>query len=82
MQDQLSYEDVLALAKTLSSEQLAKLICALSQFLSEHGSKWEDLKDIGDIRDYIEWVRFRDSYHPDGRRKSPQEFLLELQEAE
>jgi hypothetical protein len=79
MKDQLSYEEVFALAEKLPPEQLSKLICALSKFLHERYGRWTDLKDIEEVREYIEWIRFRDSYHPEGRRKSPEEFLRELQ---
>ena len=75
---QRSYEEVLALAETLSPEELSRLICELSRFLHEKYGKWTDLKGVEEVREYIEWVRFRDSYHPDGRRKSPEEFLAEL----
>jgi hypothetical protein len=34
------------------------------------------------LRDYLEWIRFRDSRHRDGRRKSPEEFLVELGDSE
>ena len=82
MDAQGSYQEVLALAETLPPEQLSKLICELSRFLHARHGRWTDLKSVGEVRDYLEWIRFRDSYHPDGRRKSPGEFLLELQEDE
>lgn len=82
MEVQRSYEEVLALAETLSPEELSRLICELSRFLHEKYGKWTDLKGVEEVREYIEWVRFRDSYHPDGRRKSPEEFLAELREDE
>jgi hypothetical protein len=37
---------------------------------------------VEDVRDYLEWMRFRDSHHSDGRPKSPEEFLAELGESE
>ena len=80
MKEPLSYKEVFALAEKLPVEQLAKLICALSKFLHERYGRWTGLKDIEEVREYIEWMRFRDSYHATGQRKSPEEFLLELQE--
>jgi hypothetical protein len=82
MEIQGSYQEVLALAETLPPEQLSKLICELSRFLHEQHGRWMDLKTVEEVRDYLEWIRFRDSYQPDGRRKSPEEFLLELREDE
>jgi hypothetical protein len=82
MTEPLSYKEVFALAEKLPPEQLAKLIGELSKFLHERYGRWTDLKDIEEVREYIEWRRFRDSYHAAGRRKSPEEFLLELQEEE
>lgn len=82
MEAQRSYEEVLARAETLQPEQLSKLICELSRFLHERYGRWTDLTGEDEVRNYLEWIRFRDSYHPDGRRKSPEEFLLELREDE
>ena len=82
MEVQQSYEEILALAETLPPEELSRLICELSRFLHEKYGKWTDLKSVEEVRDYIEWIRFRDSRHPDGRRKSPEEFLAELGEGE
>jgi len=82
MEAQRSYQAVLALAETLPPEHLSKLICELSRFLHERHGRWTDLKSVEEVRDYLEWIRCRDSYHPDGRRKSPEDFLLELREAE
>jgi hypothetical protein len=73
-----SYEEVLALAEALPPAHLAKLICELSRLLQKRHGRWTDLKDVEQVREYREWIRFRDSHHPDGRRKSPEEFLLEL----
>jgi hypothetical protein len=76
------YEEILALAEALPPEKLSRLICELSGFLHEKYGKWTDLKGVEEVQDYIEWIRFRDSHHPDGRRKSPEEFLAELAELE
>jgi len=77
-----AYEDVLAKAETLPPEELSRLISALSKFLQKKYGKWTVLKDVEEVRDYLEWIRFRDSHHRDGRPKSPEEFLAELGESE
>jgi hypothetical protein len=76
------YEDGLTKAEALPPEELTKLIGELSKFLYEKYGKWTSLAGAEEVRDYIEWIRFRDSHHPDGRRKSPEEFLAELGEDE
>ena len=78
MGSQPSYAKVLALAEALPPEQLSRLICELIRLLHTRHGKWMDGKDVAEVRDYLECIRFRDAYHPDGRRKSPEEFLLEL----
>jgi len=82
METQHVYEDVLVKAETLPPEELSRLIGELSKFLHEKYGKWTALKDVEDVRDYLEWIRFRDSHHSDGRSKSPEEFLAELGENE
>jgi hypothetical protein len=82
MQEPLSYKDVFALAEKLLTEQLARLSGELSKFLHERYGRWTGLKDVEEVREYVEWMRFRDSYRAAGRRKSPEEVLLELQEEE
>jgi hypothetical protein len=82
METQPAYQDVLAKAETLSPEDLTRLIGELSILLQEKCGKWDTLKDVEGVRAYVEWMRFRDSHHSDGRLKSPQEFLTELDEEE
>ena len=82
METQYVYEDVLVKAETLPPEDLSRLIKELSKFLHEKYGKWTALKDVEEVRDYLEWIRFRDSHHSDGRPKSPEEFLAELGENE
>ena len=82
METQHVYQDVLAKAETLPPEELTRLIGELSKFLHEKYGKWTALKDVEEVRDYLEWIRFRDSHHSDGRPKSPEEFLAELGESE
>lgn len=36
------------------------------------------LRDVEDVRNYLEWMRFRDSHQKKGQPKSPEEFLAEL----
>jgi hypothetical protein len=80
MEGQRSYEDVLALAEALSPQDVSRLVCELSKFLHDRYGKWTDLQGVEEVREYLEWLRFRDSRHLDGRPKSPEEFLAELQE--
>lgn len=82
MEEQPSYEALLTQAGALPPQDLSKLVSALSRLLAEKYGKWADLKGVEDVQDYIEWVRFRDSHHADGSRKSPEEFLAELGEDE
>ncbi len=78
MEGQRPYEEILTRAETLPPQELTRLIGELSRFLHEKYGKWTDLKGVEEVRDYIEWVRFRDSHHPDGRHKSPEELLAEV----
>ena len=80
MHGQRSYQEVLALAEALPPEDVAKLICELSKFLQNRYGKWTELQGLEEVREYIEWLRFRDSRHADGKHKSPEEFLAELRE--
>ena len=82
METQRVYEDVLAKAETLPPEELSRLIGALSKVLHDKYGKWTGFQDVEEVRDYLEWIRFRDSHHSDGRPKSPEEFLAELGESE
>ena len=82
METQPAYQDVLTQAEALSPEDLSRLIGELSKLLQEKCGKWDLLKEVEDVRAYVEWMRFRDSHHSDGRPKSPEEFLAELNEDE
>lgn len=82
MEEQPSYEALLTQAEALPPQDLSKLVSALSRLLAEKYGQWADLNGVEDVQDYIDWVRFRDSRHADGSRKSPQEFLAELGEDE
>ena len=80
MEEHWSYEKVLALAEALPPGDVSRLVCELSKFLHDRYGKWTELHGIEEVREYIEWLRYRDSRHADGRHKSPEEFLAELQE--
>jgi hypothetical protein len=80
MDGQQSYAEVLALAEALPPQDVSRLVCELSKFLQNRYGKWTELQGVEEVREYIEWLRFRDSRHPDGRHKSPEEFLAELRE--
>lgn len=82
MEEQPSYETLLTQAGALPPQDLSKLVSALGRLLVEKYGKWADLNRVDEVQDYIEWVRFRDSHHADGSRKSPEEFLAELGEDE
>ena len=82
MAKQPAYEEALALATTLPLEQLAQLIGVLSELLQKRYETWTALQGVDEVRDYLEWNRFRDSHYADGRRKNPQEFLTEVGEEE
>jgi len=82
MTKQPAYEEALALATTLPLEQLAQLIGVLSELLQKRYGTWTALQGVDEVRDYLEWNRFRDSHYADGRRKNPQEFLMEVGEEE
>jgi len=82
MTKQPAYEEVLAQATALPHEQLAQLVVVLSELLQKRYGAWTTLQGVDDVRDYLEWTRFRDSHYADGRRKNPQEFLAEVGEEE
>ena len=82
MEPREAYQDVLAKAEALAPEDLSRLISELSKFLHDKYGQWAALKDVEDVREYLEWIRFRDSHYSDGRPKSPEEFLAELGESE
>ncbi len=77
MEEQLSYEALLTQAEALPPQDLSKLVSALSRLLAEKYGNWADLNGVEEVQGYIEWIRFRDSRHADGSRKSSEEFLAE-----
>ena len=82
MTKQPAYEEALALATTLPLEQLAQLVVVLNELLQKRYGTWTALQGVDEVRDYLEWTRFRDSHYTDGRRKDPQAFLTEVGEFE
>jgi hypothetical protein len=82
MTKQPVYEEVLALATALPHEQLAQLVVVLSELLQKRYGTWTALENVDEVRDYLEWTRFRDSHDADGRRKGSEEFLAEVGEEE
>jgi predicted nucleic acid-binding protein len=58
------------LAEALPPEDLSRLVYELSKFLQHRYGKWTELQGVEEVREYLEWLRFRDSRHPDGRRFS------------
>ena len=54
----------------------------LSELLQKRYGTWTALENVDEVRDYLEWTRFRDSHDADGRRKGSEEFLAEVGEEE
>jgi hypothetical protein len=75
---QTIYQTVWQLALNLTPDDQLKLAGALIEHLHGFGM-WKDRADMEDIQSYVESIRKRDSYHPDGRLKTPEEFLRELE---
>ena len=78
MEEQPSSETLLTQAEALPPQDLSKLVSTLGRLLVEKYGKWADLNRVDEVQDYIEWVRFCDSHHADGSRKSLEEFLADL----
>jgi hypothetical protein len=62
MTKQPAYEEVLALATALPHEQLAQLVVVLSELLQKRYGTWTALQGVDEVRDYLEWTRFRNSH--------------------
>jgi hypothetical protein len=82
MTEKPAYEEVLALATALPYEQLAQLVVVLHELLQKRYGTWTAIQGVDEVRDYLEWTRFRDSHDADGRRKNPREFLTEVGDEE
>ena len=77
LKEQINYQTVWKLAIDLTLDEQIKLVEALIDHLYGFGM-WKDQKEMEDIQSYVETMRRRDSYHPDGRLKTSEEFLDEL----
>ena len=73
-----SYEEILESAKRLSSTERLQLADAL--LAEELGfGMWRDREDMADAEDYVSELRDADMRTPDGREKTPEEFLREIE---
>jgi hypothetical protein len=73
-----SYEEILESAKRLSSTERLQLADAL--LAEELGfGMWRDREDTADAADYVSDLRDADMRTPDGREKTPKEFLREIE---
>jgi len=72
-----SCEEILESAKRLSSTERLQLADAL--LAEELGfGMWRDREDIGDAEDYVSDLREAEMRTADGREKTPEEFLREI----
>lgn len=73
-----SYEEILESAKRLSSTERLQLADAL--LAEELGfGMWREREDIADAEDYVSELRDAGMRTPNGREKSPEEFLREIE---
>jgi hypothetical protein len=73
-----AYDEVLSRTKKLSSEERLKLVDAL--LAEELGfGMWAQRADVEDAASYVEGIRGESMRTPDGRLKSPDEFLREVE---
>ena len=69
-----SYEEILESAKRLSSVERLQLADAL--LAEELGfGMWRGPDDVADAENYVSDLREKDMRTPDGREKTPEEFL-------
>lgn len=72
-----SYEEILESAKRLSSTERLQLAEAL--LADELGfGMWHDREDIADAEDHVSDLRDTQMRAADGREKTPEEFLEEI----
>ena len=73
-----SYEEILESAKRLSSMERLQLADAL--LAEELGfGMWREREDIADAEAYVSDLRDAEMLTADGREKSPEEFLREIE---
>ena len=73
-----SYEEILESAKRLSSAERVQLADAL--LAEELGfGMWRDHEDVKDASGYVSDLRETDMRTPDGREKTSEEFLREIE---
>jgi len=73
-----SYEEILESTKRLSSIERLQLADAL--LAEELGfGMWRGREDVADAEAYVSDLRETEMYAPDGREKTPEEFLNEIE---
>ncbi len=73
-----SHEEILESAKRLSSVERLQLADAL--LAEELGfGMWRAREDVADTETYVSDLREKDMRTPDGREKTPEEFLNEIE---
>jgi hypothetical protein len=73
-----SYEEILESAKRLSSVERLQLADAL--LAEELGfGMWRGREDVADAEGYVSDLREAEMRTPDGREKTPEEFLNEIE---
>jgi hypothetical protein len=74
----ISYEEILESAKRLSSVERLQLADAL--LAEELGfGMWRGREDVSDTEAFVSDLRQADMRTPDGREKTPEEFLAEIE---
>lgn len=76
-----SYEEILESAKRLSSVERLQLADAL--LAEELGfGMWRAREDVADAEAYVSDLREKNMRTPEGREKTPEEFLHEIETAD
>ena len=74
----IGYEEILKLARQLSSGERVQLADTLLEEELGFGM-WRDRADMADVATYVEQMREADMHTPEGRLKTPEEFLREVE---
>ena len=72
------YEEILNLAKRLSSQERLQLADALLEEELGFGM-WRNRADMADVTAYVEQMRAADMHTAEGCLKTPEEFLREIE---